>query len=62
MKHVFLIMQEEMSLEWMVMMSSPVNYFEHVPSVFAKCMIKQLLLLIKSMGVLSNDEVFKSYS
>ena len=59
MKCVFLMMQEEIALEWIVMMSSPVNYFKHIPSVFAKCMIKCLLSVIKPMGVRSNDEEFK---
>ena len=62
MKYVFLILQEEIALQWIVMMSLPVNYFEPVPSVFAKCVIKCLLLMVKPMGVPSNDDVFKSYS
>ena len=61
MECVFLMMQEEIALEWMVMMSSPVNYFEHVPSVFAKCMIKCLLSVIKPMGAGSDDEEFESH-
>ena len=56
------MLQEEIALEWIVIMSSPVNYFEHVPSVFTKCMIKSYLLIIKQMGMRSNDEVFKLYS
>ena len=61
-KHVFLMLQEEIALEWIVMNSSPVNYFECVPSICAKCMIKFLLFIIKPIGVRSNDEAFKSYS
>ena len=56
------MLQEEIALEWMVMMSSLVNYFENIPSVFAKCIIKHLLFTIKPMGTHSNDEVFKSHS